>query len=83
MDERLARKFDNHRRNGTTYPNAGGPALTTERQRFELKMARHKAAAVAEQALEEATKPDAPAVVSPAEKAPAKSDDKPVPSKRG
>ena len=81
MDERLAKKLDNHRRNGTTYTNAGGPTLTTEQQRVELKMARHRAAQLAEQALEEATKPE-PIKVEPEPKA-SKSDDKPAASKRG
>jgi hypothetical protein len=81
MDERLARKFYRHAREGVTYPNAGGPALTTEQQRFELKMARHKAAAMAEQALEEATKPE-PVKAEPESKA-AKVDDKAAVSKRG
>jgi len=80
MDERVAKKLDNHRRNGTTYPNAGSPAADRERQRLELKMARHKAAAMAEQALEEATKPEPANIV--AEPKAAKPDDKGTASKR-
>lgn len=62
MNQRVAQKLSRHRREGTTYPNAGALAmLSTERQRFEMKVARHRASMLtieAEQALEEATKPD-------------------------
>lgn len=65
MERRVAEKLARHRREGVTYPNAGSPYLDQERQRLEIKLARHKAAQLIEEKLELATRPDADKAPAP------------------